>query len=87
MPRYYFHVCNGKGFTEDEAGQEFPDEAAARDAAVQGIRDLMAEELRRGQINVASFVEIEDADRQLVATVAFTEAVEMRSDPCVRERP
>jgi len=34
MPRFYFHVCNGNGFTEDEEGQELADVEAARARAV-----------------------------------------------------
>ena len=83
---FYLHVCNGSGFTEDECGQDFPDAAAAREGAIQGIRDLMSEELRRGQINLASYVEIEDDQRQMVGTVQFTEAVDVKSDPCVPKR-
>jgi hypothetical protein len=86
MPRFYLHICNGSGFTEDEEGREFRDADAALEAAIHGIRDLMAEELRKGEINIASFVEIEDELRQLVRTVAFTEAVAVKSDPCARER-
>lgn len=85
VPRFYLHVCNGSGFTEDVEGQEFADDDAARAAAIAGIRDLMSEELRRGELNIASFVEIEDDDRELVSTVQFTEAVVLTSDPCVRK--
>ncbi len=30
MPKYYFHICNGNDFTEDEEGMELPDEETAR---------------------------------------------------------
>ena len=82
MPRYYLHICNGSGFTEDVEGHDYADADQAREAAIAGIRDLMSEELRRGEINIASFVEIEDENRELVRTVAFTEAVAVKSDPC-----
>lgn len=83
MPHYYLHVCNGSGFAEDETGQEYADLADARAAAVAGIRDLMSNEMRDGLINIASFIEIESEERELLATVAFTEAVKIESDPCV----
>jgi hypothetical protein len=83
MPRFFLHVCNGSGFTEDETGQEYADLREARDAAIDGIRDLMSAELKQGQINIASYIEIEDEDRRLMGTVTFTEAVQIDSDPCV----
>jgi len=75
MSRFYLHVCNGNGFTEDEEGSDYPDIQAARAAAVAGLRDIMASELKRGELNLASFVEIEDEHHKLVLTVNFTDAV------------
>ena len=83
MPRFFLHICNGSGFTEDENGRDYADVDEARAAAIEGIRDLMSAELRQGQINIASYVEIEDENRLLMGTVAFTEAVKIDSDPCV----
>ena len=75
MPIFYFHVCNGNGFVEDEEGTELPDVATARKQAISGLRDIMASEMKEGEINLGSFVEIEDEDHELVATVPFIEAV------------
>ena len=85
MPKYYLHICNGAGFTEDEEGQDFADASAARAAAIHGFRGLLAGELAEGQLNVASFIEIEDENRELVGTVSFEEAVNITKDGC--ERP
>ena len=74
MPHYYFHVCNGNGFVEDEEGRDLPDEAAARAAAVTGARDIMAEEMRSGQLNPASFIEVEDSEHRHLFTLLFSEA-------------
>ena len=77
MPLFYLHVSDGKFFAEDTEGSEFHDVEAARRAAIAGLRDVMAEELKHGQINMASIVEIEDDNHQLVMTVPFLEAVEV----------
>jgi hypothetical protein len=74
MPHYFFHVCNGDGFTEDEEGRDLPDEAAARAAAIMGARDIMAEEMRAGQLNPASFIEVEDSERRHLFTLLFKDA-------------
>ena len=75
MPLFYLHVCDSSGFVEDEEGQALPDATAARQAAMEGLRDIMAGELRNGHLNTACFVEIENEHHQLVDTVTFAEAV------------
>jgi hypothetical protein len=83
MPRYYFHICDGSAFIQDEEGVELPDDAAARQAAIVGLRDVMAAEVKGGGINLASFVEIENESRQHIETVSFTDAVSP-GGPCDR---
>ena len=75
MPLYYFHVCNGDGFTEDEEGRELADIEEARQIAIDGLRGILSEEMKAGQLNMASFIEIEDESRDLVMIVPFEEAV------------
>jgi hypothetical protein len=74
MPRFYFHICNGDGFTEDEEGLELADDIAARAFALVNARDIMAAEMRAGQLNPASFIEVEDADHQHLFTLPFSES-------------
>ena len=85
MPCYYFHVCNGDGFTTDEEGQELPDVQSARMSAVQGLRDIMASELKDGLLKTASCIEIENSQRELLMTVPFSEAVAVQ-EPAVRQQ-
>jgi hypothetical protein len=77
VPRFYFHLCNGGGFAEDEEGTEHQDLAAARANAIRGLRDIMAGELQQGDLNLGSFIEIEDENHQLLMTVPFEEAVKV----------
>lgn len=79
MPLYYFHICNGNGFIEDEEGRELADETEARSAAVAGARDIMAEEMRSGQLNPASFIEVEDSQHRHLFTLTFSEAYTVNS--------
>ncbi|MDB5691799.1 MAG: hypothetical protein JWO81_862 [Alphaproteobacteria bacterium] len=74
MPTFYFHVCNGAGFAEDEEGQELPDQDTARSTAITSARDIMAAEMRAGQLNPASFIEVEDAEHRHLFTLQFSEA-------------
>jgi hypothetical protein len=77
MPRFYFHVCNGAGFVEDEEGQELPDLDAARHVAVTSARGIMAEDVQRGMLDLSSFIEIEDSEKHLVHTLGFDDAIDL----------
>lgn len=77
MPRYYFHICNGTGFVQDEEGLELPDLDAARAEAVRSARSIMASDVQRGMLDLSSFIEIEDENQRLVQTLGFQEAVDL----------
>lgn len=80
VPRYFLHICNGNGFTEDEQGQELPNADAARNEAIRGLRDISAAELKRGEMNLGSFIEIEDEAGRLIMTVDFHDAVRVANE-------
>jgi hypothetical protein len=71
------HISNGHGFAEDDEGRDLPDDETARAEAVKGARDLMASELREGQLDLSSFIEVEDETHTLLFTVTFAEAVKI----------
>lgn len=77
MRRFYFHVCNGIGFIEDEEGTELPDFAAAMEKAIRCARGLMAGDVQRGVLDLSSFIDIEDMDNRLVHTLGFEQAVDL----------
>ncbi len=79
MPRFFFHVCNGNGFTEDEEGRDLPDLDSARAEAIKGARSIMAEELQRGHLDLSSFIEIEDEAHNWLLTLTFQDAVRITS--------
>lgn len=79
MPRFYMHICNGSGFVEDEEGIELRDEPAARERAIEGARDVMAGEVRKGELDLTSFIEVEDEDRKPLFTLTFAEAIEFKA--------
>ena len=80
MPLYFLHLHNGSGFVPDEEGRDFPDLAAARAEAVRSIRSVLAEEIRRGCVDLRGRVEIAGTDGETLASVAFGEAVEVVSE-------
>ena len=88
MPRFYFHICDGHGFTEDEEGVELPDEAATRKQAVAAARDIMANDLREGELDLTSFIEVEDEAHRLLFTLTFAEVVTVKTGPDpAKQRP
>ncbi|MBB5714337.1 DUF6894 family protein [Sphingomonas aerophila] len=78
MPRFYLHVFNDASVLDTE-GSELPDlEAAARDA-VQGIRELIAEEVVAGRpISRQHRIEIQDEDGAHLRTVFFGDVLRLR---------
>jgi hypothetical protein len=77
MARFYLHLFNGGEVVEDEEGTELADLATARAKALEGLRDVLAGDLLRGYLDTASFIEVEDEQRQVVATISFEDAVSL----------
>lgn len=78
MTRYFLHIDNGGGYSEDPEGQELSDLGAARAAAIEGVRSLLSEEAREGQLDLSGKIEIADADGNILLIVPFSDAVELR---------
>jgi hypothetical protein len=51
MSRFYFHLLEPPGLVKDEHGTELHDLGQARQEAVKGIRDILAEAIRSGRGN------------------------------------
>jgi len=77
MPRFYFHVHDEKTVL-DEHGTNLPDVAAARAEAVNGARDIMCDQVREGHLNLAYWLEVEDAEGRHLFTLPFRAAIELR---------
>lgn len=83
MPRYFFHIHNGLGLTEDEEGQELPSPDAAIAAALDGIRSLLSSGVRAGELNLDGSLEIVDEAGNLLRMLPFSEAIEVTGAPLV----
>jgi CRP-like cAMP-binding protein len=82
MPRFFFNIRNGNGFTEDEEGREFADAATAREEAVRGIRSIVGEEAKEGRIDLRGRIEVADETGRRVCDVGFGDALEVsRGEP------
>jgi len=84
VPRFYFNLCNGAEFAEDLEEIELADYAAARRKAVESLRGVMSGDLLMGDLNTASFIEIEDDQHELIETVSFADVVRLRNEAHIR---
>lgn len=77
MSRYYFHVVDDLDITDDE-GAELADLRSARQWAIHAARVLMCETLQKdGRITLSHRIDIEDEEHNVVASVAFGDAIEI----------
>ena len=74
MPRYYFHLHNDLDTVDDE-GRELRDLATARRIAEQDAREMAAQSVRDGRLNLGHYVEVTDERGEPVVRVRFGEAV------------
>ena len=75
MPRFFFHIRNGTGFTEDEEGRDLPDEAAARTIAVEGARSLLSHEVSGGTLDLRGRIEVVDDEGRPLFVLPFSDVI------------
>jgi hypothetical protein len=89
VPLFYFNIYNGNGLTEDEEGRDLPDDGAARAEALQGIRSILAEEVRQGRLDLHGRIEVLDGARRPLFVISFIEAlrIEQPGEPLGMPNP
>ena len=71
LARYYFHLYNGEALCDD-TGEDFVDDTAAREAAVRGIAELIAEQIAGGsRVDLRHRIEIQDDRGNIVCILKF----------------
>lgn len=78
MPRFYFHLHNSTGLTRDEEGRDLEDLAEARNSAIRDIRSVLCEDVERGFIDMRGRIDVGDEGGEVLMTIPFSEAVELR---------
>ena len=77
MPKFYFHLRQGKDLIEDPEGVELPDVAAAHEEAIGAAREIMADRVKVGKVvNGEEFVICGEAG-QPIATIPFKAALHL----------
>lgn len=77
MPRYFFHLHDDLEVV-DEEGVDLPNLETARFEALKAVRDLMAEDVKRGRLTLSHRIEVCDQRGAPVLTVRYGEAITLR---------
>ena len=75
MTRYFFHIRSRTERIKDREGADFDTLPAALTEARLAAREILAEDMRKGQIDETRIFEIVDEQGQLVARLPFSEAI------------
>lgn len=78
MPRFFLDVVNGHGLISDEDGLELESQSAATAIALDSIRSMIAEDARRGLIDLTGHIVVRDEAHNTLLTLAFKEAFDLR---------
>ncbi len=78
MPLYFFHIRNSE-HVDDEQGRELSDLAAAREIALEGVRELVCADIKKGWLNLDHYVEVADEAGAVLLRLTFREAFQIRS--------
>ena len=78
MPRFFLDLYNGFGSSLDDVGSEYPDQSAARLAAIESIRSIVSEESRLGTIDLTGHIDLLDDGRNCLLQIPFLEAFDIK---------
>jgi hypothetical protein len=77
MPQYFIHV-HGEVTAIDCEGMEFVDLEAAQVSSIQGLREIIAEDVKRGVFQVDQHLTIADESGETLVKVTFEDAVKVK---------
>lgn len=78
MTRYYFHVRQHDVLEEDPEGAEFPSYEMAYEEAVRGAREIVADQVARGEIVDGQTFEITTESGEVIGTVPFSSVIKFK---------
>ena len=77
MGRYFFHLHDRTGRTEDQLGREVADLGDARSRAIKAARGIIQADVGSGIVDLTATIEVTDAEGGVVLTLPFGEAIEL----------
>jgi Domain of unknown function (DUF6894) len=75
---YYFHLRDGTDVLLDPDGRALPSLAAVAGVALHEARAIISAEAKGGEISLDQSIDVEDQAGQVVHTLAFTEAIQIK---------
>lgn len=75
MTRYFFHIRSRTERIEDREGADFDTLDAAVTEARLAAREILAEDVRKGQVDDTRLFEIFNERGELVARLSFKDAI------------
>ena len=75
--RYFVHLREERGLVPDEEGIELDGIDAARQAAIEGARSLIASEVLAGKLSLKTVIEVEDEKGRRLLVLPFRDAVQL----------
>jgi hypothetical protein len=75
MGRYFFNLRAGANYIPDPVGQEHADLEEAKEEAVVAAREIVAEQVKTGEVIEQGEFEITDASGALCLTLPFREVL------------
>ena len=75
MPRYFFHVREGRDLSRDSEGQLLPNAEAARREAMAAAREILGEKLLHGGSLNTRQIEIADETGHVVDVVGVNDVL------------
>ena len=71
MPLYFLHITEGDEFIPDPEGIERHDLAAVQKAALDGVSDLIADAVKKGDRDYRGRLDVEDENGEKVLTLTY----------------
>jgi hypothetical protein len=78
MGRFYFHLRTGDEVTPDDEGIDLPDYSAAQREALLAAREVLAEAIKTGKLEVPDAFVIADETGQELGTVPLATVLPKR---------
>jgi hypothetical protein len=75
--RYFLHMRRGEELIQDPDGTELPNLDAVRAEAIQGARQILAQNVMSGSVVTGRKFEICDEQGKVLLVVPFSEAVKL----------
>lgn len=79
MQTYYFHLRDGTDVLLDPVGRLLPSLSAVAGAALFEARAIISADAKGGEISLGQSIDVEDESGALVHSIAFVDAVRIKS--------